>query len=67
MYIAHSTAGDLTDLFRGYFDTTSGPKHDAAECGRIAKAIGVPPTQLLFLADREPELDLPGRALGPAG
>jgi enolase-phosphatase E1 len=57
LLFGHSTAGDLTPLFRGYFDTTIGPKIDADSYRRIAAAIGLAPTQIVFLSDREPELE----------
>ncbi|WP_371368538.1 acireductone synthase [Pseudomonas sp. QL9] len=52
-----SEAGDLTPLFSGYFDTTSGPKREAASYARIVQAIGVPAEQVLFLSDVVQELD----------
>lgn len=52
-----SEAGDLSPLFSGYFDTTSGPKRDAASYRRIAEAIGQSPSTLLFLSDVVEELD----------
>lgn len=52
-----SEAGDLTPLFSGYFDTTSGPKREAASYGRIADAIGLPAGDILFLSDVVQELD----------
>lgn len=38
-----SEAGDLTPLFSGYFDTTSGPKREAQSYINIQQAIGVEP------------------------
>ncbi|MFC3609583.1 acireductone synthase [Stutzerimonas tarimensis] len=52
-----SEAGDLTSLFSGYFDTTSGHKREAASYRRIAETIGVPPGDVLFLSDVVEELD----------
>ncbi|MCQ4294951.1 acireductone synthase [Pseudomonas stutzeri] len=52
-----SEAGDLTPLFSGYFDTTSGHKRDIASYRRIAEAIGVPAVHVLFLSDVAEELD----------
>lgn len=52
-----SEAGDLSPLFSGYFDTTSGPKREAASYGRIAQAIDLPAEQILFLSDIVEELD----------
>jgi enolase-phosphatase E1 len=52
-----SEAGDLTPLFSGYFDTTSGPKREAQSYTNIQKAIGVEPGEILFLSDIVEELD----------
>jgi enolase-phosphatase E1 len=52
-----SEAGDLSPLFSGYFDTTSGPKREASSYARITQAIGVEPSQVLFLSDIVEELD----------
>lgn len=52
-----SEAGDLSALFSGYFDTTSGPKREPQSYGRIAAAIGRPAEDILFLSDIVEELD----------
>ncbi|CAD5110112.1 acireductone synthase [Zestomonas carbonaria] len=52
-----SVAGDLSPLFSGYFDTTSGPKREAASYARIVAEIGVPADEVLFLSDVVQELD----------
>jgi enolase-phosphatase E1 len=52
-----SEAGDLTPLFSGYFDTTSGPKREAQSYQRITQAIGCEASQILFLSDIVEELD----------
>lgn len=52
-----SEAGDLTPLFSGYFDTTTGPKREAVAYTRIAEAIGLPPGDVLFLSDVAAEAD----------
>lgn len=52
----HSAAGDLTPLFSGYFDTTTGPKRIAASYAKIADAIGVSPGEMLFLSDTPEEI-----------
>lgn len=52
-----SEAGDLTPLFSGYFDTTTGPKREAVAYERIAEAIGLPPGEVLFLSDVAAETD----------
>ena len=53
----HSVAGDLTPLFSGYFDTTTGPKREAASYAKIGREIGVAPNRILFLSDTGAELD----------
>jgi enolase-phosphatase E1 len=60
-----SEAGDLTPLFSGYFDTTSGPKREAQSYVNISQAIGLDAGQILFLSDIVEELDA-ARAAGMA-
>lgn len=60
-----SEAGDLTPLFSGYFDTTSGGKRESESYARIAAAIGRPAGEILFLSDVVQELDA-ARAAGMA-
>lgn len=62
LFFAHSEAGNLTALFSGYFDTTSGGKREADSYRRIAAAIGVPPSDVAFLSDIEAELDAAAQA-----
>lgn len=57
LIFGHSEAGDLTSLFSGYFDTTTGPKREAVAYARIADAIGLPPGDILFLSDVAAETD----------
>jgi enolase-phosphatase E1 len=57
LFFAHSEAGDMTPLFSGYFDTTSGAKQDMASYQRIVSAIGLRPANVLFLSDIVAELD----------
>lgn len=57
-----STAGDLTPLFSGYFDTTSGHKRETASYVRIAREIGLPEQNILFLSDVVQELDAAAEA-----
>jgi enolase-phosphatase E1 len=56
LYLRYSSAGDLTPLFSGYFDTTTGPKADAASYGKIASAIGAAPTSIVFFSDSVAEV-----------
>ena len=53
----NSTEGDLSALFSGNFDTTTGPKREAASYTAIAQAIGLPPPEIVFLSDVDAELD----------
>ena len=57
LLFAHSVAGDLTPLFSGHFDTTTGPKRDAASYQTIADTIGLNAVRILFLSDVAQELD----------
>ncbi len=57
LLFGHTTYGDLTPLFQGYFDTTTGPKMAASSYLAIASAIGRPPGEVLFLSDHTGELD----------
>jgi enolase-phosphatase E1 len=57
-----SEAGDLSALFSGYFDTTSGPKREEASYRSIASSIGQPPESILFLSDIVEELDAAQRS-----
>ncbi|MBL7249871.1 acireductone synthase [Alloalcanivorax sp. C16-2] len=63
LFFGHSEAGDLTPLFSGYFDTTSGGKKEAESYRAIQAGIGVAPEAILFLSDVEAELDA-ARAAG---
>ncbi len=56
LLFGHSDFGDLTTLFAGYFDTTSGGKREALSYVTIARAIGVALPDILFLSDVAEEL-----------
>jgi len=62
LIFGHSTAGDLTGLLSGYFDTRVGAKREAQSYRTIAQSIGMPPGAVLFLSDVEAELDAAGSA-----
>lgn len=51
LLFGHSTAGDLTPLLSGHFDTTTGHKREAASYQAIVDEIGLPAEQVLFLTD----------------
>ncbi len=57
LLFGHSEAGDLTGLFTAFFDTRAGGKREAASYRGIARAVGLPAGELLFLSDTEAELD----------
>lgn len=57
LFFGYSDAGDLTPLLSGYFDTTTGMKQEVDSYRKIATAIGVPASEIVFLSDIEGELD----------
>ena len=54
---ANSIEGDLSPLFSGNFDTTAGPKREAASYRAIVATIGLPAAEIVFLSDVDAELD----------
>ena len=57
LIFGHSSAGDLTPLFSGYFDTRIGAKRETAAYQAILAEIALPADQVLFLSDIGAELD----------
>ena len=57
LIFGHSNEGDLTPLFEGWFDTTTGPKTDRHSYEAIVRAIGLPADEILFLSDNPAEVD----------
>ena len=57
LLFGHTTHGDLTTLLSGYFDTTTGPKLDPSSYHAIARALGLPSGDMIFLSDHTGELD----------
>lgn len=57
LIFGHSDQGDLSPLFSGWFDTTTGPKREARSYVLIANALGVSPADVLFLSDISGETD----------
>jgi enolase-phosphatase E1 len=51
LIFGHSDQGDLSPLFSGWFDTTTGPKREAMSYLLIADALSVSPADMLFLSD----------------
>jgi enolase-phosphatase E1 len=59
----HSDAGDLTPLFSGYFDTTTGHKREVDSYRAIARSIDRAAEEVVSLSDVVAELDA-ARAAG---
>lgn len=57
LLFGHSDAGDLTGQFSGWFDTAVGGKRHDDSYRAIAKMIGLPADDVLFLSDVVEELD----------
>ena len=57
LLFAHTTAGDLTKYISAYFDTTTGGKLEPQSYTKIARALGRPPQEIVFLSDVTRELD----------
>ena len=57
LLFSHSDAGDLTPLFKGYFDTRIGNKRETESYKAIIDKIGLPADEILFLSDIVEELD----------
>ena len=57
LLFGHTEGGDLTPLFSGFFDTNIGGKKEAESYRKIAKEIGFPTENILFLSDIKEELD----------
>ena len=57
LLFGHTEHGDLTPLFEGFHDTTTGPKREAGSYAAIAADYGLPPNKILFLSDVREELD----------
>ena len=57
LLFGYTDVGDLTPLFSGYFDTTTGPKLEAKSYQKIAAEIKTPPECILFLSDNADEID----------
>jgi enolase-phosphatase E1 len=57
LFFGHTIAGNLLSLFRGHYDTSTGPKREAASYASIAAAFALPTRKILFLSDVPAELD----------
>ncbi len=58
----HSECGDLSHLIDGYFDTATGPKKEHDSYRKIAIALNLDPSEMLFLSDTDLELDAAAKA-----
>jgi enolase-phosphatase E1 len=57
LLFANTEAGDLTRFIRDYFDTNVGAKADAASYRRIADALELRPSAIIFVSDVTAELE----------
>jgi len=55
LLFGRSVAGDLSPLVSGWFDTTTGPKKEAASYRTIAERLGVAPAEVTFYTDQMDE------------
>jgi len=62
LLFGHSEAGDLTPYLSGYFDTTTGPKKEAASYLVIAAHFGFSPDHCVFVTDNPDEAVAAGEA-----
>ncbi len=57
LLFAHTTAGDLTNFIKNYFDTTTGRKTEPESYRCISATLGLYPEAILFISDTVGELD----------
>ncbi len=57
LLFGHTEAGDLTKFISSYFDTEVGAKADLESYRKIAAALTLPTTEILFISDVVRELD----------
>lgn len=62
LFFRYSKFGDLRLNFAGHFDTTLGPKKEAESYRRLAEAVALPASEMVFISDVEPELDAAAEA-----
>jgi len=56
LLFAHTESGDLTPFINNYFDTSVGKKGESESYSRIAEALEVPASEVLFVSDVVAEL-----------
>ncbi|TSJ45632.1 acireductone synthase [Fluviicola chungangensis] len=57
LIFGYSVSGDLTPYFSAYFDTNTGGKREAKTYAKIAEALQLKPSEILFLSDISEELE----------
>ena len=57
LLFSHTSRGDLTALFSGYFDATAGPKLESRSYQRIASSLELAAPSIVFLSDHPGETD----------
>ena len=55
LLFSHTPYGDLSPLFGGYFDTTTGPKLESRSYEKIAQSLHLPAGSVVFLSDHTGE------------
>lgn len=56
LFFTHSTYGDITGIFSGFFDTRIGNKKDENSYRKISREIGIKSEEMLFISDNPDEL-----------
>jgi len=62
LFFAHTKSGDLTRFFSGHYDTTIGSKKEPDSYSKIAEALGLSPTQIVFFTDVIGEIEAANKA-----
>lgn len=57
LLFGHSNLGDITPLFSGYFDTTTGSKKESKSYQKISQKTAINPASFLFISDVAAELE----------
>lgn len=57
LLFTYTNYGDLTYLFSGYFDTTTGSKLEKTSYEKISLHIGLNPSNIVFLSDNPQEVE----------
>jgi len=57
LLFGHSTAGDLSPLFSGWFDTAIGGKRETGSYRTLVRTLARPANEIVFLSDVVEELD----------